>query len=439
MASKHPLDDLWPVLDPPAGFGDRVLEALERATPTEPLHAPDGAPVKAPRPGALRAIWLAAGICAGAAAAATILSFRPQGSGQPGDPPSSGHLIADIRQTLPIGDRALAVAERGAELAWFVVAGIPRVEQARGSVFYRVDRGGPFTVATPVGDVRVTGTCFRVSVETPGDERLGTVALVEVLEGSVLLADRRGQLALAAGEKGRMSLRSPPGRIEDEAAAVSPLDPEMQERVRRLEEALVEARKGVAAGGPPDDSPPRDKFFDLTPDDLRALARQCEMRYYLPRHVTSLDAPKVDTSFGLAADQQEAVLRLMQEHRDQYIAALQALYIEVTGDRAIALRLAPKSLQEDLFAKLDPHDLKEARRRMLDEWAQGRSSPTGAPRSAAERFMRLHSGAGETFFRKLVDLVGPERARHIREQTTSDALRFAPAYDCSAQAGRSPR
>ena len=45
--------------------------------------------------------------------------------------------------------------------------------------------------------------------------------------------------------------------------------------------------------------------------------------------------------------------------------------------------------------------------------------------------MRLHSGVGDSFFRKLVDLVGPDLARDIREQTTSDVLTFSPAYSCS--------
>ncbi len=439
MAGENIVDELWPVLDPPADFGLRVLDALEKLPAREPLGGapPQGhtAPARARRrvTGG-RLAWLAAGVCAGALGAAGLVQLWPA-AGTPPDPAtSSGHLIADIRQTLPIGDRGLAVVERGAELGWFVVAGNPRVDQPRGSVFYRIDRGGPFAVATPVGDVRVTGTCFRVSVEPDLDDRPSVVVLVEVLEGSVLLAGERGQVTLNAGERGRMSRYAPPRRLDPADGPAARRRPEVETRVRQLEQALAETRKAAA-----EDDPPRDKYYDLTPDDLRALARRCEMRYYLPRHVTSLDAPTLDDAPGLTAEQRSAVLRLMEEQRSHYIATLQALYAEVTGDRAIAGRLAPKSLQEDLFAKLDPQELKEARRRILEEWAQGGPLPARGPRGPAERFMRLVSGAGDGFFQKVVDLVGPERARQIRDRTTSDILSFSPAFECgrpSPPAGR---
>jgi hypothetical protein len=446
MASKHPLhplDDLWPVIDPPPGFGQRVLAALENpgAIPGDrpaaaEAPAPDGPPPAVPsRPvrGARTLGLIACGLGGAVAAAALLVTFSPEVERKPDGGARSGHLVADVRQTLAIGERGLAVAERGAELAWFVVAGHPRVDQPRGSVFYRVDRGGPFTVTTPVGDVRVTGTCFRIVVAPAAGADGPTVALVEVLEGSVLLSGGRGELALTAGEKGRMSLHAAPRRLEpesDTSAKIPDRRPELEARVRRLEQSLVEARRGA-----PGARPLRDKYFDLTADDRRALARRCELRYYLPRHLTAIDAPSLDESISLGLDgaQREGLLQLMQEQRADYVETLQSLYAEVTGERAIALRLAPKSLQEELFAKLDPEDLKDARRRILDEWEKGSSVPHRGPRPPAERFMRLVAGGGDGFFRKLVDLVGPEQARQIRERTTSDTLAFSPAFDCKPQ------
>jgi ferric-dicitrate binding protein FerR (iron transport regulator) len=425
----HSLDDIWPALEPPQGFGERVLQALEHGPPAEvapPLPAP-AIPAR-PRPRRERMLWLTAGICAGAVAAAGILLLRPTGA-PPFDGTRSGYLIVDVRQTLTIGDRGLAVAERGAELAWFVVAGNPRVEQQRGSVFYRLDRGGPFTVATPVGDVRVTGTCFRVSVGPDPDHPPAVVATVEVMEGSVVLeaSDRTlggsGELPLAAGEMGRMSLHAAPTRVDAEAANRRP---EVNARIRQLEHALYEARRA-----PDRKQDAGDRLYDPSPDDLRAMAQRCEMRYYLPRHLTSLDAPSLSDAVDVSPEQRAAIVRLMEEHRAQYVAALQGLYSEVTGDRAIAMRLSPKSLQEDLFAKLEPQALQDARRRIVGELADG--TPPGPSRSAggpAERFMRLHSGAGEAFFRKLVDLLGLDLAREIREKTTSDILTFSPAFHC---------
>jgi ferric-dicitrate binding protein FerR (iron transport regulator) len=436
MGTKHPLDDIWPALDPPEGFGERVLHALETAPPVEaaPLTPPE-VPGPRRRDRRDRVLWLAAGLCAGAVAAAGVMLVHP-GRDARVDGTRSGHLVVDIRQTLTLGDRGVAVAERGAELAWFTLAGNPRVEQPRGSVFYRLDRGGPFTVATPVGDVRVTGTCFRVSVEPDPEDAPALVATVEVLEGSVVLEgpDRdlggSGELPLNAGETGRMSLKGAPARIDPQAGNHGRRD--VEARVRQLERALYEARqsaqKRLALA---------EKVYDPTPEDLRAMAQRCEMRYYLPRHLTSLDAPTLAASLDLSPEQRAAVLSLMAEHRTHYVAALQALYTEVTGDRAIALRLSPKSLQEDLFAKLEAQDLQDARRRIVQEWEQGIAPPPRGTGGPAERFMRLHSGAGDAFFRKLVDLVGTDVAKQVREKTTSDVLTFSPAYSCARTTPRS--
>jgi hypothetical protein len=435
MEKKDPIDDLWPALEPPEGFGERVLNALDSGPPVDVLAPAPAVPPRR-RSRRERVLWMAAGICAGAVAAAGILLLRPAG-GPRFDGLRSGYVIVDVRQTLTIGDRGLAVAERGAELAWFAVAGNPRVEQQRGSVFYRLDRGGPFTVATPVGDVRVTGTCFRVSVGPDPEHPPAVVATVEVMEGSVMLeASARsvggGELPLAAGEIGRMSLHAPPVRV-DPTSGGNRRAAEVDARVRQLEQALYEARRG------PDQKRARyDRLYDPRPEDLRAMAQRCELRYYLPRHLTSLDAPALSDSVALAPPQRRAILQLMEEHRAQYVAALQELYIEVTGDKAIAMRLSPKSLQEDLFAKLEPQELQDARRRIVGELADGtHATPSRAPRGPAERFMRLHSGAGEAFFRKLVDVVGLDLARELREQTTSDILTFSPAYSCSKPSTKS--
>jgi hypothetical protein len=191
--------------------------------------------------------------------------------------------------------------------------------------------------------------------------------------------------------------------LDPDLGAATRRRPEIEARVRQLEQALNDARRAAAR-----EDPLGAKVYDLTPEDRRALARRCEMRYYLPRHLTGLDAPSLDESLALSPDQRAAVMRLMEDHRSQYLDALQSLYIEVTGDETIAMRLAPKGLQAELYAKLGPQDLKDARRHILEEWEQGAPLPGRGPRGPAERFMRLVSGAGEAFFRQLVDLVGPE-------------------------------
>src|SRR5205085_2753683 len=115
---------------------------------------------------------------------------------------------AEARQTVNLAARAAAVAEPGTELAWSVRGERVRVEQPRGSVFYRVEHGAPFQVVTPAGEVEVTGTCFRVALGSSTAE--GVTALVDVLEGSVKVRGDAGELPVRAGESACLALgRSP--------------------------------------------------------------------------------------------------------------------------------------------------------------------------------------------------------------------------------------
>src|SRR4029079_5784500 len=71
------------------------------------------------------------------------------------------------RTTTRIGARGVAVVEPASDLTWNVDdRGAARVDQRTGNVFYRVEHGAPFIVHTPAGDIRVTGTCFRIEVDS---------------------------------------------------------------------------------------------------------------------------------------------------------------------------------------------------------------------------------------------------------------------------------
>lgn len=140
---KPVLDDetlaAWPAAEPPAGFADRVMAA------------------RAERPARRRSAWWVAAVAVAAGVAG--LFAWPRGTVE------KGTIAAGSRVETRLGERAVAVAEPGASLRWTVGSGGDgAVVQDRGDVFYRVERGGPFVVATPAGDVRVIGTCFRVEV-----------------------------------------------------------------------------------------------------------------------------------------------------------------------------------------------------------------------------------------------------------------------------------
>src|SRR5262249_28507632 len=122
------LEAALPAAEPTAGFADRVIEGIDRK------------PQRARR-------WPML-LAAAAGVAATVLVFfalRPSLGG-------SGRIEAAERQQVELGGRGIAVAERGSALEWRVArSGAARVEQSQGSVFYRVERGEPFIVATPAG------------------------------------------------------------------------------------------------------------------------------------------------------------------------------------------------------------------------------------------------------------------------------------------------
>jgi hypothetical protein len=201
-------------------------------------------------------------------------------------------------------------------------------------------------------------------------------------------------------------------RADDRAAA-------LEARVSELERVLEQ--KGLR----PEDTSVSlaGRSFDFTAEDLKALARRCELRYYLPRHLTALSPPYIDSSYPLTAPEREAVNRMMQEQRQAFIDELRAVYIELTGERSAAETLTPKSLKEEIFAKATEDDIKEGRRRIFQEWLGEVAPPADlATRPSVERFLRLLVTSGPDFHRAVTAVVGVERARLIRRNTTSDRI-----------------
>jgi hypothetical protein len=194
------IEELFPTPAPPRDMAARVLAALAD-------DARGASPRTSTKSVARRSrtlIW-STGIAAVAGllvlvgwwAAARWSPFADAGD-------QGGQLIATMAQTVNIGVRAAAAAEPGADLAWSVKGKRARVDQRRGSVFYRVNHGGPFHVVTPAGDVEVTGTCFRVALAA-GATGAAATTLVSVLEGSVKVHTDVGQRAITVGQTARLS------------------------------------------------------------------------------------------------------------------------------------------------------------------------------------------------------------------------------------------
>jgi transmembrane sensor len=193
MADPGPLEPslraLLPAQAPPRGFADTVLTVRREGPRIDPLPWWSG-----PR---TRFVVGMATLVVGVAVLVLYPLVRP---GTRPDP-SSGGRETTARETIPLGGRGVAVAEPQAQLSWAVDRkGAARVTQTRGEVFYRVDPGGPFVVATPAGEATATGTCFRVALD-PAASASAATATVAVAEGRVLLANQGGTWLVGPGER----------------------------------------------------------------------------------------------------------------------------------------------------------------------------------------------------------------------------------------------
>ena len=412
-------DQLWPARQPPEGFAERVVDAVNTT-----------APAAAVRPRRRRRSWplrLAAGSAAAAGLALAVWGVL--GGGR--EASDLGHLRAQQRRTVQIGARAVAVVEAGGEIAWSGRGGRLRVDQPSGSVFYRVDRGGSFQVVTPAGEVEVTGTCFRVTADVPGrpqgqgDDGEGTEQVtatwVEVMEGAVILRNGQGEVGLTPGERGRIALGAMPVKMpwpHDplEGSQLARVGRSPSETGRRPTTVTVPLRAPGAAVRPTDplaEDEGRGKFFDFSPTERQALARRCNFRWSLPRHLTHFSAMDFK-EVPLQSEQRAAIARLMEQHRQEFLADLRKIYLEVVGDRQTVDRLTALSLYQEIDAKSLREDGIEARRLILNEWAGTVAAPGDLKtRPPIERMWRMLVGSSDEIVRRLETVVSRDDARRI--------------------------
>jgi hypothetical protein len=462
---KLPPDALgeWPAGEPPDGFVDRVMvaRAADRARLEAALREP-GAP--APRP-PRRPRRLALATLVTVAIAATIALFVFT---RPGGPPPA-RLAGGVdalagRRSLDVGGRATAVAEAGASLDWRVAAdGHALVHQSHGNVFYRVEKGGAFVVSTPVGDVTVLGTCFRVEVDPMNPKLQSVVAagagaivsaavLVTVYEGKVRVSNAHGQVDVRPGEQavaqdGLAPSRLPPPDgpvkivmggpgVPADLLAPPPADATREQLIardakQREQIALLDARLhklessvGGVPGKPrsPADNDPRgwgDKMFGFTPAEYGEMAKSCEARFDMPSF--DLEAPQLGAKqaekLGLADEELGAVNEMLKRENDRYLKELRALYLEATGDTQGVDVLQPMAMGMEIQHKSNGRDSSTARRRIDLERAGTLAPPADVSKMPViDRYFRLVTSIGDRIEQELAKIVGPERARAMREK-----------------------
>jgi hypothetical protein len=416
---RHALD-AWTTLTPPAGFADRVMAAG---------YAKSGAPRK-------RWPWLVAGAAALGAAAAVLVVMARGGS-----QPASGELVAKERTTTALGERAVAVVEADAEIRWHIEGdGTSSIDQLAGDVFYRVDRGGPFVVHTPAGDVRVTGTCFRV--EVPMNKKhvfisgsvgaaLAAAVVVTVYEGHVIAETKTAKTELAAGTRATLDAdgHTTTAAVRDSNIAVLDAQATREQLLaraatQRTQIAQLEARLADLERG--NDRPSGDHSYtpgepgrtwhDPSPEKLAQWAAECHVR---------VDSPSLDrftpmktlgkNPRGLEQSEMDGYNAAMTEMSKQWHDTVRALYLEATGDTAGADTLSTEAMRREIEEKSSREESGLILQRISAEKAGLAKPPADLSKtSPAERLMRAYLALGDQSEAALAKRLNAERARAIR-------------------------
>jgi hypothetical protein len=274
-----------------------------------------------------------------------------------------GEANAERRREVALA-RGVAVLEPGARIRW---RGL-RVEQLRGEVFYRVDKGIPYRVETPAGSVDVTGTCFRVRIHGTDDEaprgtgqddeeRMGTIGkigagaavgvllTVGVYEGKVRVSSAGQRQELTAGGSvtlgggkvlrgGDPSVRSEVEAEVTAAASARGKDYEeanrnlvetiqqlnlrisaAEEQKKKLQKELAEAQVALERSGAKGGNRPARHEFDLDQDDWKRLAESGTVKYRVPcfRKPDWQPSPEQVSDLGLAPDDAPALKEAYQQ------------------------------------------------------------------------------------------------------------------------------
>lgn len=447
--------DRWNPAGPPAGFADRIV-AIAAAEPLPGRRRP-------------RPRWPVA--VAGLAAAAVLAMFVWPASAPP--PIAVATRTFASRETVALGGRGVAVVEPGTALGWHRDGQGLAVQQPSGDVFYRVDRaaGAPFVVTTPAGDVRVTGTCFRVEVQPmlPKASILGaaagavvaTVAVVTVYEGKVLVASPAGKAEVKAGERVTLDGTAPmptpdpgPGRGPRVAIAV-PAEPSaaitrdellIRDKAQREQIAALSTRlkelEGAVAGGRikrPGGPPGLDEdFLNPSKEDLLAMAKQCGVKLDLPpvmRGEPMTISPDSAAEIGLTPEEVATANQVFVEVGKQWRARVRGWYIEATGDTAGGDQLSAHAMGEELQDKAAPGEPGLVQKRISHERAGLALAPPDLSRlSPFERYFRALADLGNEAERMLAAKLGPEKAHKLRAVNGGWGIRMQMA-GCDGEDG----
>jgi hypothetical protein len=172
------------------------------------------------------------------------------------------------------------------------------------------------------------------------------------------------------------------------------------------------ARMKMERGGKPE----QHKYVDVSKEELLARADRCEIRYDTPPVLDAVPKTVSRGDLGGASDtERDAVNGVIAEMHGSVAAQLRRLYLEIGGEAAVADKMTPGSLLNELWQKVAPGELDAGRVRLARERAGVQAPPANpAQSSAGERLQRLMFNMGDEFERKLAERIGAERAHALR-------------------------
>ena len=388
----------WSVDEPPADFAENVLRAAREDAGREE-RTREERPVAVGLFSRRAARWGAAAAVL-AVAAATALYVRSQGD-------THGEITADdSRREVKLGNRAVAVLEPGASVKWSGAL----VEQARGNVFYRVERGDGFRVHTASGDVDVSGTCFRVDLKSNGDEMskrdlkaglagaaISSLLMVSVYEGKVAVSHAQESVSVGAGQSAfvsgsGVSLTSAGaagsgaagaggagsesalenantnlvGTVSDYRRRLETIEGQKKELESKLAAAEAKARSEAHGG----EGGVAKNDFDLSHDDLVALAKEGTLKYMRPCSKADY-RPDADALQKLALSPQDAdtiaaAYKKLAQWRE---AQMRPLCIEALGRSELTERMSLDAcvhLLSDFLSETNPKARRDAQQLAVD-------------------------------------------------------------------------
>lgn len=394
----------WEAQEPPPEFVERVVAAAMRE-----------------RRGARRWRYAIAGVGAVAAAAALVLVLRGSAS-------STGDVTATQRIEVSLGARGVAVLEAGAHVAWRGDV----VEQDRGDVFYRVERGATFEVHTPAGTAAVLGTCFRIVIDAKESAMnrkvlaagaVGVAAVVGVIvyEGRVAVTSGKDRVTVAAGEQAvadgngvrtaRVAAPVPATARGDEPAAAARTAAELRDRLAALEKEKSALEQELASAYESGGKSP----YDLSAEDWAKLAADGSIKYQIPcfREGGFRPTPEQLAHLGLAPADADAIQAAYHHANQRFGTAMRQL---CAASESQDISACISKLFTSMYASGDAHDV-------LTQVAEIRAGKRPVPKDASPAVAMLleFTGAMPPFEAELAQRFGADEAHRI---AYSDELCF---------------